>query len=163
MTREEILAAVAAGADLSGADLSGADLYRADLTGANLTGADIYHANLYRADLFGANLTGADIYHANLYRADLFGANLTGANLHRTRGIVSASGVGSERRTVYAWHGPDGWVVRAGCWTGSTAELRERVATGPWEKASDAETARWTAQYVAFCDLVDATATEVAE
>ena len=43
MTRAEILAAVAARADLSraGADLSGADLSGADLSGANLSGANL--------------------------------------------------------------------------------------------------------------------------
>ena len=146
MTRAEIVAAVADGrklygADLSGANLSGADLYGADLSGANLYGADLSGANLSRA-----YLSGADLYHANLYRAN---------------SIVSVSGVGSERRTVYAWHGPDGWVVRAGCWAGTTAQLRERVAARPWENVSDADFARWRDQYVAVCDLIDATAAEV--
>lgn len=39
MTRDEILAAVAAKQNLRGADLSGADLSRADLSGADLSGA----------------------------------------------------------------------------------------------------------------------------
>ena len=144
MTREEILVAVASGAHIYRANLSGADLSGADLSGADLSGADLSGANLY-----GANLTGAD---------------LSGAHLYRANGIVSTSGIGSERRTAYAWHRSDGWVVTAGCWTGTTAELRERIASpDAWPGRPEADCDRWRAQYVAFCDLVDATASEVTE
>ena len=146
MTRAEIVAAVA----------DGRKLYGADLSGANLSGAD-----LYGADLSGADLSGVDLYGANLSGANLSGANLSGAYLSGANGIVSVSGVGSHRRTVYAWHGPDGWMVSAGCWTGTRAQLRERVAARPWKDASDADFARWRDQYVAACDLIDATAAEV--
>ena len=156
MTRDEILAAVTDGRSLYGANLTGANLYGADLTRADLTRANLFGANLTGANLTGANLTGANLTGANLTGANLYGANLTGAN-----GILSVSGVGSDRRTVYACCGPDGWVIRAGCWTGTTAQLRERVAGRPWEDASDADFARWRDQYVAVCDLIDATAVGV--
>ena len=67
MTRHEILASVAARANLHGANLRGADLYGADLRGANL----------YGADLRGANLRGANLYGASMYGVDLHGAILT--------------------------------------------------------------------------------------
>jgi hypothetical protein len=76
-----LLAAIAAGANLSGANLSGADLSRANLSGADLSGANLYGADLSRADLYGANLYGADLSGANLYGADLSRANLSGADL----------------------------------------------------------------------------------
>ena len=51
MTRDEILAAVRAGASLTGADLRGADL----------TGADLTYAKLTRANLTGADLGARSI------------------------------------------------------------------------------------------------------
>ncbi len=99
MTREELLAAYAAGqrdftkvnlseANLTGvnlteADLTGADLYGVNLTGADLSGADLYGVNLTGADLSRADLSGADLYGVNLTGADLSGADLTGADLSR--------------------------------------------------------------------------------
>lgn len=136
MTREELLAAIQAGADLAWVDGRGADLAGADLRDADLTGAV-----LRDADLAGANLAGAC---------------LTGALVHCAQGIISATGIGSARRTVYAWRGPDGWTVQAGCWEGTTASLRERVARNPWRGQPEKDIALWAAQYVAFCDMVDA-------
>ena len=68
--REAVVAAVAAGANLSGANLIGADLRNADLIGADLIGADLRIAYL----------SGADLRNADLIGADLRGANLRGAN-----------------------------------------------------------------------------------
>lgn len=181
MTREELLTALDVGANLAGADLTwidlrGADLAGADLTeaymrNANLTGANLAGARMRRtdltravldradlvsADLRGASLTDSGLALANLIGADLRGACLTRAFFEETRGVVSATGIGSVKRAVYAWLGPDGWTVQAGCWEGTTAQLRERVAGNPWRAQPDKDVARWTAQYVAFCDMVDA-------
>jgi len=81
MTRDEILRAVADGANLSSADLYGADLFNANLGGANLGGADLSSADLRGANLGGADLRGADLFNANLGGANLYGANLSSANL----------------------------------------------------------------------------------
>src|SRR5690606_5143945 len=75
-SREAVIQAVAAGADLTGAYL-----VRAYLVGANLTGAFLVRANLTGVDLARANLTGAFLARANLTDADLTGADLTGARL----------------------------------------------------------------------------------
>ena len=61
LTREEILAKVAAKESLNGADLRELDLCDAALSGANLS---------------RANLSGTDIISANLSKANLSGANL---------------------------------------------------------------------------------------
>ena len=163
VTRDGIIEAVKSGADRYGADLSGADLTGVNLSGANLSGvnlsgADLSGVNLSEADLSGANLTEADLTEADLSGANLTEADLSGANLSGAKCIVSVSGVGSHRRTVYAWCGPDGWVVRAGCWLGTTAQLRERVEGRPWKDCTDAQLTLWRAQYLAVCDLVSATA-----
>jgi len=84
-----LIAAIAAGANLSGANLSGADLSGTNLSGANLSrtnlyGADLSRTNLYGANLYGADLSGTNLYGANLSGADLSGTNLSGANLSRT-------------------------------------------------------------------------------
>jgi len=81
MTRDEILAAVRAGASLTYANLTGANLTRADLRDADLRDADLTYADLTRAKLTYANLTGADLRGADLRDADLRDAKLTRANL----------------------------------------------------------------------------------
>lgn len=164
------------GADLRGADMRGADIRQADLyganlaatalSGANLGGANLRCAILRRADLEGADLSGADLSGANLSGASLYGANLNsaelaGADLRRTdieatKGLIMTSGIGSTGRTVYAWHGPAGWVIQAGCWEGTPNALRERIADNPWPWHSDQDVALWSAQYSIFCDLVEA-------
>ena len=81
MTRDEIIAAVAAKANLSWANLSGANLSGADLSGANLRGADLRGADLSGADLRGADLSGAYLRGADLSGADLRVAYLREADL----------------------------------------------------------------------------------
>jgi Pentapeptide repeats (8 copies) len=78
---EQVLKAIAAGANLRGANLRGANLEGANLWGANLRGANLEGANLRGANLWGANLEGANLWGANLWGANLEGANLRGANL----------------------------------------------------------------------------------
>ena len=74
--REAVVAAVAAGANLSGANLIGADLRNADLIGADLRGANLRGANgitpervsplhLYRYQLPGAELVAFKLVNAN--------------------------------------------------------------------------------------------------
>jgi len=111
---DAVLAALAAGTNLSGANLSGADL-----PWANLSWADLSWANLSRADLSWANLSGANLSRANLSGANLSRANLSGANLSRAdlsgalrtpifcrwrHGITDGKvHIGCEARTVEEW------------------------------------------------------------
>jgi len=106
LTREEVLAALAAatpqhpasfaGKDLSGLDLGGVDFKRADLSRSrlvrtNFAGAQLFSATLTEAVATGADFTGAnldvsvmyrvDLRHAVLRDASLFAAILTGADL----------------------------------------------------------------------------------
>ena len=95
--RETVLAAIAAGTDLSdanlrgaylrganlsGTDLSGTDLHGANLSGTDLSGTDLHGANLSGTDLRGANLRGADLSGTDLHGAYLRGAYLSGTDLH---------------------------------------------------------------------------------
>lgn len=86
ITREDVLAAVAAGASLEDRDLRGLDLSRASLPGAQLARAILEGVNLSGADLSGAHLEGAslcgaDFSHARLRKASLLDADLTQATL----------------------------------------------------------------------------------
>ena len=142
-------------ADLSGADLRGAILRRADLSGADLRGAILRHADLSGAILRGAILRGAilsgailrganlseanlsytDLSHANLSYADMSYAFLCGASLDETKGLVWARsgpcGIG-PREILGRWTPAEGLVIAAGCFRGSPAEMRTRVAAGGW-------------------------------
>lgn len=138
-------------ADLRGADLAGADLRDANLGGAYLGGAYLANASLGGADLAGANLVGATLGGANLggaYLRDanlrysylgrcyLAGAYLRDANLDEARGLVWArSGpCGIGPRQILGWWTPaEGLVIEAGCFRGSPAEMRTRVADGGWD------------------------------
>ena len=128
------------GASLRDANLRGANLYGANLYGADLSYADLRNANLYGADLRDANLRGADLRGADLYDADLSGADLRGANLRyasldETTGIVWARsgpcGIG-PRDILGWWSTAEGLIIEAGCFRGSPAEMRARVAAGGW-------------------------------
>lgn len=81
MTREEVIAAVRRGDDLSNADLSNADLTGADLRRAQLNGAILNRANLSGAVLPWAVLRGADLSDATFHRADMFHADFTRAKM----------------------------------------------------------------------------------
>jgi uncharacterized protein YjbI with pentapeptide repeats len=137
--RSAVREAVAAKADLRGANLYGANLYGANLRGANLRGAD-----LYGADLYGADLRGAD-----LYGADLRGANLRGAGLLHIDGLPSGSA------TLFPE--PTGWLLKVGCWTGTTTQLRELIAkdTG-WPEASGEQITIRRPMLAALADMADA-------
>ena len=130
-------------ADLRHADLRGADLYGADLRGADLYGANLSYANLSGANLYGANLSHANLYGADLRGADLRGASLRGASLDETTGLVWARsgpcGIG-PRDILGWWSTAEGLVIEAGCFRGSPAALRARVAAGGWRwPAADRE------------------------
>ncbi len=94
MTSEEIIAALARGADLRGAYLRG----------ANLRGANLRDAYLHDANLRGANLRGAY----------LRGADLRGADLDSAIGAVCLGTDPRGYRFVGVRH-DDGWRVLAGC------------------------------------------------
>ena len=106
LTRDQVLAALAAatpehpasfvGKDLSGVDLSGVDFKRADLSRSRLVRTKLARAQLFSTTLTdavatGADFTGAnldvsvmyrvDLRHATLREASLFAAILTGADL----------------------------------------------------------------------------------
>ena len=102
-----------------------ADLSYADLRGADLRGADLRRADLSYADLYDANLSGAD----------LDDADLSGAILDETTGIVWARsgpcGIG-PRDILGWWSTAEGLIIEAGCFRGSPAEMRARVAAGGW-------------------------------
>ena len=67
--------------------------------------------------------------------------------------------VGSESRTVTICRrqGDGSVLVTAGCWSGTAAELRERVASAKvrWPDAAKADRRRWARQYRAVADLAD--------
>jgi mxaC protein len=102
LTRDQVLALIAAagsdggadltrkdltGLDLSGVDFKHADLFAADLSGANLARASLAAANLNRAILRGSDFAGADLSKANMFAVVADGANLSGANLSGARVI----------------------------------------------------------------------------
>lgn len=144
MTRDEILTAVR----------EGKSLRWADLRGANLQGADLRWADLRWADLRGADLRGADLWGANLWGADLRGANLWGV-----REVLSITSLPSGHATLMPT--PGGWQLRVGCWTGSTAELRELIAqdTG-WPEAEGEQVTARRPMLAALADMCDAWATD---
>jgi hypothetical protein len=129
MNKEELQAKIAAHkkwlnneeggqrADLQGAYLRGAYLRGAYLRGADLRGADLQGAYLRGADLRGADLRGADLQGAYLQ-----GADLQGADKIKTFGPMPTSG-----RMVYAVKHDSGWMVQAGCFWGTLAELEAKV------------------------------------
>ena len=123
--------------------LRGAILRGADLSYANLRGADLSYANLSHANLNHASLTDANLYGADLRGADLRGASLRGASLDETTGLVWARsgpcGIG-PRDILGWWSTAEGLVIEAGCFRGSPAALRARVAAGGWRwPAADRE------------------------
>ncbi|TMH97256.1 MAG: pentapeptide repeat-containing protein [Betaproteobacteria bacterium] len=94
LTREQVVAALAAasasapadfysknlsGLDLSGIDFKGANLTAAVLNRSNLTGANLSRCNLTVSFAEGANLTNADLRGAMMFSMQLQGANLKGS------------------------------------------------------------------------------------
>jgi hypothetical protein len=118
---EEAVAARAnlAGAYLARADLTGAYLAVAYLAGANLAGANLALADLTRANLAGANLAGPNLAGANLALATLIGA----------RPVLMIGPIGSRAAYLTSYITDAGVRVMAGCWTGTLAELAERVTS----------------------------------
>ena len=162
------------GADLCGADLYGADLYGANLYGADLRGANLYGANLYGADLRGANLRGAylcgadldganlygaDLCGADLYGADLCGADLDGANLYGANldgaGLLHIDGLPSGSATLIAQS--DGWLLKVGCWEGTTDQLRAMIAKDEdWPESTGDQITERRPMLTALADMCDA-------
>ena len=126
---------------LSYANLSEANLRYADLRGAILDGADMSYASLSFANLSEANMSYTDLSHADMSYADMSYAFLCGASLDETKGLVWARsgpcGIG-PREILGRWSRSEGLVIEAGCFRGSPAEMRARVAAGGWRwPASD--------------------------
>ncbi|MDV2475135.1 pentapeptide repeat-containing protein [Rhodococcus zopfii] len=159
MTRDEILTAVQEGKSLWNADLRDADLWNADLRGANLWNADLRRADLRNADLRDANLRNANLRRADLRGADLRNANLRNADLRGVREVLSITALPSGHATLIPT--PVGWQLRVGCWTGSTAELRELIAqdTG-WPEAEGEQVTARRPMLAALADMCDAWATD---
>ena len=96
-----------------------------------------------RADLSHANMSCANMSYANMSHADMSYAFLCGASLDETKGLVWARsgpcGIG-PREILGRWSWSEGLVIEAGCFRGSPAEMRARVAAGGWRwPASDRE------------------------
>ncbi len=125
LSREQVVARLAAageghgasfaGADLSGLDLSGLDLSRADLSGANLQRTKLAHAKMFSANLdravardadFTAAVLdvstmrdGTDMTHAILRDASLYAVIMPGANFtdaDLTGARIVATAVGAK-------------------------------------------------------------------
>lgn len=129
---------------------TGAVLFEGDMSalqGADLQGAYLRGANLQGAYLRGAYLQEADLRGANLLGANLQGANLPGANLQGAKNILQFGPVASSGRIVYAVNHGDGVYIKAGCYWGTTQELREHIAN-----LKDGEDRR---DYLLFCSLAE--------
>ena len=118
------------GANLGGANLRGANLGGANLSGVDLEGADLDGANLRRANLRGVDLDGANLRGVDLEGADLSGANLSGHTLGGRWQRFAPTPSGFDVICL-AVHGPDHWVIRAGCRTFTLAEALEHWADTP--------------------------------
>ena len=110
-----------------GANLMGANLMGANLRGAGLMGANLMGANLRGANLRGAYLRGANLMGANLMGANLEGANLMEANLRGVYNLYIFNAFDTSKRMVYCVKHSDTWYVKAGCFWGTIAELKNKV------------------------------------
>lgn len=81
LSKQVLVGASFARANLRRTKLIGADLSNANFSRANLTQACLKNAKLISAYLGGANLEESDLRGANLTRVSFEGANLKGANL----------------------------------------------------------------------------------
>lgn len=147
------------GAYLHGAILCGANLHGANLCGAYLRGAYLHGANLYGANLDGANLHGANLGRANLGRANLGGADLRGANLDganlRGAGLLRIDGLPSGSATLIAES--DGWLLKVGCWEGTTDQLRAMIAKDEdWPESTGDQITERRPMLTALADMCDA-------
>ena len=123
----------AARATLEKAVKAGANLAGANLDGANLAGANLARAYLAGANLDGANLDGANLDGANLARAYLAGANLDGAkmgdkSITGDRPVMMIGPIGSRSDYLTAYMTDGGIVLKAGCFTGTVNEFRDKLA-----------------------------------
>jgi len=66
-------------------------------------------------------------------RANLTGADLTGAYLTGANGIIAiyVPGMSTRGDYLYAYNGPDGWTIKAGCHNVSPTEFRALVTDRP--------------------------------
>jgi uncharacterized protein YjbI with pentapeptide repeats len=86
--------------------------------------------------------------------ADLRGADLRGANLSGA-GILHVEGLPSGSSTLIP--DPDGWVIQIGCWSGTTTELREMIASDDgWPEAVGTQITDRRPMLAALADMADA-------
>jgi len=103
-------------------------LEKATAARANLAGAYLAGANLAGANLDGAYLAGANLAGANLAGANLAGANLAGARLIGERPVFQIGPIGSRCSYFVAYLTDAGVKVRAGCFTGTLDEFRDKLS-----------------------------------
>ncbi len=91
------------------------------------------------------NLRDADLRNADLYNADLCGADLRGA-----KGIVSLSGIGQEKRFIFAYVYNNEIRIQAGCFNGTVIELIKAVC----DKYHTSEKIQGNNEYMAAIELI---------
>lgn len=134
LNRANLRDAYLSGADLSSACLIGADLRDADLTFAKACHADMRYVDLNGADLYDTDLRSANLHGAHLLSTDLRYSNTTAANL------IGLFLGGLPSGNLVFIPTSEGWNLTIGCWTGTTAELREMIAKDDgWPEAEGEE------------------------
>jgi len=115
------------GVVLRNADMGGANLAEAYLQAADLSGAKLQHANLRAAVLGHASLRSAYLDNAVLTDADFTNTNITYcAGIQYTQLAFQGLAAGAQQWNVVKIDGV--WKVFCGHWSGSLAELRDRIA-----------------------------------
>ena len=110
----------------------------------DLSAIDLSGANLSWANLFDANLSGANLFDANLFDANLSGVDLFNTYLSNAKNILQFGPMRKSGRLVYAVNHYDKIMILAGCFWGTTIELRTRVK-------DDAE----RFDYILLCDYAE--------
>ena len=121
--------------------IDGSVLFECDMPDGVISGLEMRHA-IEKAARDGANLRGAYLRGANLDGANLDGANLDGAYLRGAyldgmmlgdkkliggRPVFQIGPIGSRSDYLVTLFTDAGIVLRAGCFTGTAAEFREKL------------------------------------
>lgn len=102
-------------ATLSDSKLKFTNFTDAVLTNAYISWCKLDQASFKNADLTSATFTQSDLEGVHLTNANLDNAGFVGASFQGAKGIVSASGIGAERRYIWAWNTGKSWGIRLGC------------------------------------------------
>ena len=130
-----------------GADFRGADFRKEDFQGANFRDSDFRDATLW-----GANLQHADFRGANLLEADFWGADLRGVK----GGILQVTGLHPHHQAIMV-PTTDGWLLRIGCWQGTTQGLRDLIAKDDgWPSARGEQITQRRPLLASLADMCDA-------